>query len=444
MTQMKVALLTEVFPRNMGYLENFLPKYLVRLGIDVHVITMDLPPYYQMKEKEFKETYGGFADSGDLIPGAVETIDGFTLHVLRHKKVLGYMQMAGLRKKLAAIRPHIVQTTATIGWIPLQAALAKPFLGFKLFTGNHYHASVFPLAQKKLSPWSPELLRCRLTRSLPGWLVSISSEKCYAIAPDCADVATRFFGVPRSKISVCPLGVDIELFNPISTEQDRQNRLSLRQRFGFSESDIVCVYSGRFSEDKNPLLLAKAVAQLASTGHPYRGLFVGNGVQAQAIQSCAGCTTQSFVPVRELGDFYRASDIGVWPTQESLSMQDAAACALPIVANHTMNVLERLDGNGAAYKLNDLGDLVQVLLELRDPMTRKRLGACGARKMADDFSWESIAIRRLRDYEAALDTRRPGEEGLASKRKSLAKGRTLSDSRSTAVAELGNRKMTDP
>ena len=44
MTQMKVALLTEVFPRNMGYLENFLPKYLVRLGMDVHVITMDLPP----------------------------------------------------------------------------------------------------------------------------------------------------------------------------------------------------------------------------------------------------------------------------------------------------------------------------------------------------------------------------------------------------------------
>src|SRR3981081_614350 len=121
MTQMKVALLTEVFPRNMGYLQNFLPKYLVRLGINVHVITMDLPPYYQMKEKEFKETYGGFADSGDLIPGTVETIQGFTLHVLRHQKVFGYMQMTGLRQKLASIQPDIVQTTAAIGWIPLQA-----------------------------------------------------------------------------------------------------------------------------------------------------------------------------------------------------------------------------------------------------------------------------------------------------------------------------------
>jgi len=422
MTQMKVALLTEVFPRNMGYLENFLPKYLVRQGIDVHVVTMDLPPYYQMKEKEFKETYGGFADSGDLIPGTVESIQGFTLHVLPHRKALGYMQMTGLKKKLASIRPDIVQTTAAIGWLPLQAALAKPSLGFKLFTGNHHHASVFPLAGKRLSLWSMEVLRCKLTRALPGWLVSLFVEKCYAIAPDCADVAVRFFGVPKSKISLCPLGVDTELFNPMSCEKERQTRLSLRQRLGFSASEIVCIYTGRFSEDKNPLLLAEAVAQLASNGHSHRGLFVGNGVQAQAIRSCEGCVTHPFVPVHELGDFYRASDIGVWPTQESLSMLDAAACGLPIVANHTMTAPERLDGNGVAYRLNDTGDLVRVLLELRDPETRKRLGAFGSHKIAHDFSWESIARRRLRDYEAALRPRGRREETMVSEDKSLAKG----------------------
>jgi glycosyltransferase involved in cell wall biosynthesis len=417
-----VALLTEVCTKNMGYLENFLPKYLVRLGIEVHVVTTDLPPYYQMEEKEFIETYGGFADSGDLNSGTVETIQGFTLHVLGHRKVLGRMQMSGLRKKLASIRPDIVQATAAIGWIPLQAALAKPLLGFKLFTGNHYHASVFPLAHKKLSPWSRELLRCRMTRTLPGWLVSMFTEKCYAIAPDCADVATRFFGVPKSKISVCPLGVDTELFNPVSAGQGEQKRLSLRRRLGFSDSEIVCIYTGRFSEAKNPLLLAKAVAQLAATGLPYRGLFVGNGIQAEAIQSCVGCAVHPFVPVCELGDFYRASDIGVWPTQESLSMMDAAASGLPIVANNTMTAPERLEGNGVAYKLNDLEDLVRVLLGLRDLETRTAMGDCGAQKMAHDFSWESIAKRRLRDYEAALNPKARGEEDLVPERKSLAKG----------------------
>lgn len=250
-----------------------------------------------------------------------------------------------------------------------------------------------------------------MTRTLPGWLVSMFTEKCYAIAPDCADIAARFFGVPKSKISVCPLGVDTELFNPISTEQDRQNRLSLRQRLGFSDSEIICIYTGRFSEGKNALLLAKAVAHLVSRGKAYRGLFVGNGVQAQAIQSCAGCTTHPFVPVHELGDFYRASDVGVWPTQESLSMLDAAACALPIVANHTMTAPERLEGNGATYKLNDLGDLIRVLLEFRGRGTRERLGAFGARKMAHDFSWESVARKRLQDYEDSLCSKKHAVTG---------------------------------
>jgi glycosyltransferase involved in cell wall biosynthesis len=399
---LRVTLLSQVFARHMGYLENFLPKYLARLGANVDVIATDLPTYFQLSEKERKEAYAGFADGNDLVPGTVESMQGFRLHVLAHGRALGHMRMVGLKKKLRSIRPDIVQTTHAIGWIPLQAALAKPALGYKLFTGNHYHASVFPLASKRPVPWSKELLRCRVTRTLPGWLVSLLTEKCYAITSDCGDVAVRFFGVPRNKIDICPLGVDTELFRPISNQEERQGRLEMRQRLGFSESDIVCIYTGRLGEDKNPLLLARAVAQLIAGGKPFRGFFVGNGVQAQAIRSQPGCVIHPFVPVNELGNLYRASDIGVWPTQESLSMLDAAACGLPVVANDTMTAPERLEGNGLAYKLNDVRDLVRALLELRDQETRHRLGSYGVQRMARDFSWESVARRRLQDYETAL------------------------------------------
>jgi len=392
----------------MGYLENCLPKYLARLGAEVDVISTDLPPYHQMSEKE-RKAYVGFADATDVVPGAIESIHGFRWHVLAHKKALGYVCMAGLRKKLRSIRPDIVQTMHVIGWIPLQAALAKPELGYKLFTGNHYHASVFPLANKRLPPWNKELLRCRITRSLPGRLVSLFTERCYAITSDCADVAVRFFGVPKKKIEICPLGVDTELFRPIFSQEERQQRAKLRKRLGFSDSDIVCIYTGRLGEDKNPLLLARAVANLKVARESFRGLFVGNGVQADAIRSCPRCVIHPFVPVRELGDFYRAADIGVWPTQESTSMLDAAACGLPIVANNTMTAPERLEGSGLAYKLNDAEDLVRTLLTLRNQETRNRLGSYGAQKMARNFSWECVARRRLRDYEATLrstDSRR--------------------------------------
>jgi len=398
---MRVALLAGTYCKGMGYLENMLPKYLARLGVETHIVATDLPPYYWLRD--FPETYGNFVSQSH--PGTVENPDGYTLHIVGHKKIAGYARMVGVGDKLSSIRPDIVQASVCIGWIALDAALYKGAIGYKLFTGNHYHASVFPLATQPAPWWSGQRLHCMLTRTLPGRLVGLVTEKCYAIAPDCADVAIRFFGVPRGKVEICPLGVDTELFAPISSEKDRQARLQFRERLGLVESDILCIYTGRFSEDKNPLLLAEAVARLASAGQPYRGLFVGNGIQGKAIESCVGCVTHPFVPVHQLPDIFRAADIAVWPAQESLSMLDAAACGLPIVANHTMTAQERIEGNGSFYRLNDREDLIRVLLGLRDQHTRQHLGTFGAQKVARKFSWHAVAKRRLADYESALRTK---------------------------------------
>jgi len=396
---MKVVFLSQSFARNMGYLENMLPKYLGRAGAEVHVITTDLPLYHHMGDAE--QTYKGFAEP-EKRAGRIEECENFTLHVLGHRKVLGHTWMSGLRSKLASLQPDIVQTTTTLGWLPLQATSAKRRQGFKLFVGSHYHSSVFPLARANRGWWHPEHLKCKLARALPGAVVSAASEKCYAITTDCAELAIRFFGMSAGKVEICPLGVDTEIFWPLSTDAVIRARRELRRQLGFADGEIVCVYSGRFSEEKNPLLLAQAIADLRRMGKPYRGLFVGNGVQADAIRSIDGSTVRAFVPVTELGDLFRASDIAVWPTQESTSMLDAAACGLPVVANDTMCAPERLTGNGLTYRLNDRADLQRTLLRLENAQTRRTLGHSGAIKMAREFSWQSIAARRYHDYQAAL------------------------------------------
>jgi len=384
----------------MGYMGNMLPRHLARLGVDVHVITLDLSPYHQIKDS--KETYDGFTGRGGLVSGTVEPYDGYTLHVLPHKRMFGYMRMVGLGEKLRILRPDVVYSLAAIGWIALDAARIKPFLRYKLFTGSHTTASVFPLARRQASIYDPEWIRCFITRAIHGRIVSLLSEKCYGATKDCADVAVRFFGVQKSKIEFCPLGVDTELFTAVRNEEGRLSRLKFRERLGFDPSEIVCVYTGRFAEDKNPLALAQAVNRLIEAGMPYRGLFVGHGAQAEAIKAFSGCVVHPFVPVEELPSFYRASDIGVWPTQESTSMLDAAACGLPLIVNDTLAAVERIDGNGITYRLNDVDDLIRALLTLRDPAVRRKLGEVGARRMVKEFSWISLAQRRLKDFEAAL------------------------------------------
>ena len=401
---MRIVILTETFTKKMGYIGNMLPKYLARLGVDVHVATMDLPPYYQIKD--FQETYGDFIDSAALALGTVEEFDGYTLHVLSHRRLLGYMRMVGLQSKLLSLHPDIVQSFSSIGWIPLDAAMNKLFLGYKLFTGNHNLSSTFLLAKKKKPVWSKERLRCFVTRTIPGRLVSLATQKCYGVTMDAVEIAWRYYGVQRHKVEMMHLGVDTDFFFPAISEDTIQKRYVLRQQLGFNENEIVCIYTGKLTESKNAVLLSKAIDCLRSSGEPFRALFIGEGPQKESIQAHPWSVALDFMPFNELALYYRAADIGVWPTNESTSMLDAAACGLPLIVSDGIVYREHVEDNGIVYKMNDLHDLVRSLLYLRDQQERKRLGSLGADKMARSFSWESIARRRLVDYEAALGSRK--------------------------------------
>jgi glycosyltransferase involved in cell wall biosynthesis len=386
----------------MGYIGNMLPKHLARLGAEVHYLTMDLPHYFQ---SALPGAYGDFEGLAITKPGVVEQIDGFTLHGLGHAMSLGQPRFVGLREKLAAVRPDVVQSFLAIGWPPLDAARLKAVLGYRLFTANHTTASVFPLAGRESRLWDPAFMKNAAARFLPGRLISWASDRCYAATVDCADVAIRFFGVQPRKVVVAPLGVDTDLFRPCMNDFELARRAETRARFGFREADVVFIYTGQFSDGKNPSLLARAVSGLAERGLPARGLFVGNGAQAAGIRSTRFCSVQDFVPNADLVRFYQAADVGVWPTQESTSMLDAAACGLPVIVNDTLKAVERVSGNGVQYRLNDLGDLTRVMLSMFDANYRSELGRTGTARMNASFSWCDLARRRLLDYEAAVVSR---------------------------------------
>jgi len=133
-----------------------------------------------------------------------------------------------------------------------------------------------------------------------------------------------------------------------------------------------------------------------------KSVFLGDGQQRADLSAIGSSTVLAFVPHRELPGYYRASDVAVWPNQESTSMLDAAACGLPVVVNDTLRATERIEGNGLTYRLNDQASLESVLSQLLDPEARRRLGTTGARRMAEHFSWDALVRRRLTDYRHAL------------------------------------------
>jgi glycosyltransferase involved in cell wall biosynthesis len=396
---MRIVVISDWFAAKMGYAENCLPKALAALGHEVHVVTSDVQPYFD--SPDYAATYEPFIGPA-IQPQGVSQLDGFALHRLPHAYSQGKLTLIGLAQKLAELKPHIVQTFEVACPSTIAAASNRLRLGYRLFTGNHICASVYPPATGKIG--KRERINLALKTTLPGRFVSLLSDKCYPATADCHDIAVRFFGVARSKADLCPLGVDTLAFYPVRDAATERERAETRSRLGFALNEIVCIYTGRFSRDKNPMCLAEAIGKLVANGAPYRGLFIGDGPKQnlEFIAQTPGCTVHPFVPASELPALYRACDIGVWPQQESTSMLDAAACGLPIVVSDRVQATERVEGNGVRYHEPESDDLARALETLTDAVRRKEMGSIGAARMASQYSWSGIAERRLTDYRAAL------------------------------------------
>lgn len=435
---MRIVFISDTFSENMGYAAMCLPKSLALLGHEVHVVTSNAQVYYNTAF--YKEVYEHFLGPA-LTEYGVKKFDGYTIHRLPFKLVNGDMKIIGLFKKLVQLKPEIVQTFSITSETTFQVALYKPLLGYKLFTANHVVASVFPLAQiqdaekkieKKIVDVIPKPVENKINKfswsylkngvnnryskytDINGFFSDSSKRRfinyithlCYPATIDAEDIAIRFFGVPKSKIKINILGVDTDIFKPIEDNSVFiEERKKLREKHGFSEQDIICVYTGRFTEGKDPLILAQAIDKVVKEGKPYKALFIGYGPQKNEILACKGCQTIPFVDYKELAKYYRAVDIGVWPKQESTSVLDATACGLPVIISDRVLALERKEGNGLTYIENDSDDMKNVLLKLESKEYRNKLGKLGIEKILKNQAWIDIAKRRVDDYNLALMTK---------------------------------------
>jgi glycosyltransferase involved in cell wall biosynthesis len=395
---MRIVVVSSFYSEGMGYTENCLPKSLAALGHDVHVVTSNLNVYGN--SADYDRTYRSFLGPADQGLTTFQ-VDGYEVHRLPSRLVAGYVWITGLTKKIREFRPEIVHSTGMASLQSFLLAAVKPILGFKLFAETHQHMSVVKPYLRHPRGFPVKRLTYRLTRTLPTRLASLAVERCYAAAPDCVDVATKLYGVPPAKIKLQPLGTDTDLFSPASSAAEVALRRERRQELGYADTDIVCIYTGRLSVDKNPLALAQAVAALSMRDARYHALFIGEGSQKEVIKAHHHARVLPFMRYRELPGMYRIADIAVWPTQESMSMLDAAASELPLVVSDAIGEPERVTGNGKFYREGDVLDLERTLASLASNADRKTLGAYGRRKMMMKFSWKAIARSIELDYLAA-------------------------------------------
>ncbi len=405
---MKIVFISPWFSENMGYSENLFPKAIAKHGHEVHLITSNAQVYFN--SPDYKKIYEPF-----LGPSTVECttkeICGFMLHRLPYYELKGRIRnkisisgigIRNLNTALLNIKPDIIQTF-NIAEIPtLECARYSRKHNVIFFTESHMHASVFRKNNKKTFT---EKLSALLNKINPAIRLIINQmEICYPIAQDIAEIVETFYSIPKKKIKIQSLGIDTELFTPVQTSEQENERNKIRSSFGFTNTDLVCIYTGRFTKDKDPFCLADAVAYINEKRSDVKALFLGSGTEKdiEYIKSKKGCYIHPFVKVTLLPSYYRAADLGVWPKQESTSQLDAAACGLPLILSNKIEVHERVSGNGLLYEEGEFIDMAGKIMELFDKSTRKKMSIIGIDKVIKSFSWEAISREREKDYYNAL------------------------------------------
>lgn len=392
---MRILIFSEWFSERMGYSENCLPKTLAALGHEVHLVTSNTQIYFD--SPIYKEVYEKFLGPG-IVECGTKQMDGFTLYRLPYYLYRNRMGVNGLFGLIRKIKPEIVQTFDTHTFATLQFALYRSFFRYGLFLETHVHASVmYPI---HFSP-TIKFHISQILRKAVGIIISSQSTRCYPISIDSSEVATNYYGINPRLMKIVSLGVDTDMFRPVDEKNVRQ-RDHIRDKLGFNNHDVVAIYSGRLSEDKNPYCLAQAIQVLQSEQPTYRALFIGNGPQVKQIQQINGCIVLPFMPAFDLADYYRSADIGIWPKQESTSQIDAAVCGLPIIISDRTHVPERIQGNGLTYHENDPNDLALKIKSLADSEKRRKMGSAGSKRLSEQYSWNQIAKDRILDYQKSL------------------------------------------
>ena len=301
-------------------------------------------------------------------------------------------------------------TTAGADWpqravanIPADRLLRSPALAARIAAFRPDATLYVPTASLTLASGLRARMLRRHGRGAPVMLVATQGRRHGALvrlaarfaAPDlCAIQSAQTEAQARSlgwRTLRLPPSVDVQTFHPVSAAERRL----LRRDHGLPEDAFIALHVGHLNRRRGVALLA-ALADLAlpvlaaSSSTPQDAALAGE-LQAAGVR----LITHYVARVQEL---YQAADVYVFPTPPApddpscidwpLSVLEAAACDLPILATRFGALPEAWGGQSGVAFFEDAASARAVLARLREQ-------PASTRALAEPLSWEAAAARIL-------------------------------------------------
>jgi glycosyltransferase involved in cell wall biosynthesis len=340
-------------------------------------------------------TFGGLDYTDDeprviRSPGVPLTKEGYTM---------------GLRYPLKARRTLYRMDVVHVHHPFLSGSLALRYcrpLSIPIVCTNHTR---YDLYAKVYLPFVPQDVAEKM---LQVYLSSFYKDCNLVIAPSAGmrDVLNELgIAVP---VEVVPNGVDLQPFRQVKQPVDRA-------LFGFTSEDVVLIYVGRVSKEKNVDLLLESFEYIAPAVPTARLLIVGDGPEREDLVEWVKENNlrervyfTGLIPYEQLPAYLAAADAFATASVTEvhpLTVIEAMAAGLPVVGIASPGVSDTVEHESSgllAQNEDDFSD--QILRIVRDHDGRRQM-AERARRVADTYSIERNAQAMLAHYEKLVAQR---------------------------------------
>jgi glycosyltransferase involved in cell wall biosynthesis len=252
---------------------------------------------------------------------------------------------------------------------------------------------------------------------LPEWIERLNLRMASAVVV-VSEVLRDYFvrqGIPESKISVVPNGVDPEVFSPEIPSTGVREKYNLQGK-------VVIGFVGSFHYWHGVDNLLGFMAEVLRGYDHVRFLLVGTGPLHQELESAVRdqgysdrVSLTGYVPHEKVPEYISAMDIVLAPYPamdffyfSPLKLFEYMACGKPVVASRLGQIAELIkDGvNGMLYEPEDLPQMaVKCRVLIENPELRSEIGRNARKSILAGYTWRSNAEKIIEVLKLATNGR---------------------------------------
>ena len=220
-------------------------------------------------------------------------------------------------------------------------------------------------------------------------------------------------GAGAERVEVCYANVDVDAIRPDATRREQ-----IRNRLSIDEAEVVLLFVGRVSADKQPRVLAETIRDLRERGTSFTTIIAGDGPDLPWLRTFVKRSGLDRVhllgelPHGEIAALMTAADVMLLPSRSegiALTLYEAMAAGVPVVAAAV--------GGQAELVTPECGTLVApgrheqeveryagaLAPLLQSAERRRRMGAAARSRVEAHFSIERMVIRMVELFDRAAD-----------------------------------------